>query len=222
MAAGCGGYNDTALDQLRQCPRAQAALGESIDWASFGCSSGQTSTGSGTGSASWSMPVAGSKSAGRYSFNLSKTGGGWAVRRAVLTVGDDEIDVRRCAPVTGPAFAETVRRTARVSAAIGPTPVPLGTTCSLQMGPADRKGAHPCRLIVDCGGRRLYGTGTTGYLDCFLDQGPGPGQPVLEDSEFSDKSGDPAVDLKVRSGQAIISDKVPEGLWTLTLQLDGQ
>ena len=166
------------------------------------------------------MPVQGSKGRGTYSFSIHKDGGPWRFQRAVLEAGGTELDVLRCAP-RGGTVVSPHRYVGQVTQSIGPAPVAVGAACEVRLGPNDRGSRpHICKLVIDCGGKRLYGKDAgSGYLECSLDPGPGTPMPVAEDRDFTDQGGDPAIDLRARAGTLTISDRDPGGIWTVSVRL---
>jgi hypothetical protein len=99
-AAWCMGYDDAVVETIEACPRAVELLGEDISPAWVGLSCGQSETGGGQGHASWTMAYAGSRERGQLDFNADKHGGEWTVRRAVLTVDGESIDLLACERAT--------------------------------------------------------------------------------------------------------------------------
>jgi len=98
IAAGsCMGYHDFVMERLSNCQPARDLLGDGIGVAYVGVSCGSAKTEGAYGRANWRMPVKGSKDSGTYEFYLEKHGGGWEMRSARLTVGDQEIDITSCA-----------------------------------------------------------------------------------------------------------------------------
>ena len=84
-ARGCGavgGETDEALAALKRCPSAREELGSDLGWAAVGCanceseSGGDPLNGGCHGSASWQMPVSGSRGSGSYNFRFSTPPGG--------------------------------------------------------------------------------------------------------------------------------------------------
>jgi len=77
-----GGETDAALAALERCPSAREELGSDLGWAAVGCanceseSGGDPLNGGCHGSASWQMPVSGSRGSGSYNFHFSTPPGG--------------------------------------------------------------------------------------------------------------------------------------------------
>ncbi|XXY44336.1 hypothetical protein WME91_30455 [Sorangium sp. So ce269] len=123
------------------------------------------------------------------------------------------------APVRGEplldATARALRRTARVTASSGPSPVKVGAQCTLRVSPLARPGK--CLTRLECGGRMLYGAGTTGVSECTEEQD----QVVrVHDGNTTRDGGDPALDLDVATGKITVRDEVASGTWTASMQLD--
>jgi len=87
---------DEALETVRACHRAQAALGDDIGPALTGCTSGKSRYDGSTGSASWNTTIEGSKGKGSLSWSARKDDGKWRIVRASLTVSGSSLDVLDC------------------------------------------------------------------------------------------------------------------------------
>ncbi|WP_437506330.1 hypothetical protein [Sorangium sp. So ce1099] len=123
------------------------------------------------------------------------------------------------APVKGEplldATGRALRRTGRVTASSGPSPVKVGAQCTLRVSPLARPGK--CLTRLECGGRMLYGAGTTGVSECTVEQD----QVVrVHDGNTTRNGGDPALDLDVATGKTTVRDEVASGTWTTSVQLD--
>ncbi|WP_437622442.1 hypothetical protein [Sorangium sp. So ce1151] len=123
------------------------------------------------------------------------------------------------APVKGEplldATGRALRRTARVTASSGPSPAKVGARCTLRVSPLARPGK--CLTRLECGGRMLYGAGTTGVSECTVEQD----QVVrVHDGNTTRNGGDPALDLDVATGTIAVRDEVASGTWTASVQLD--
>jgi hypothetical protein len=95
-SGGCGGYEGLVMDTLRVCPKARELLGDDVRESYVGCACGQMETGGGTGNASWSVPVSGSRGRGTYEYVLEQHAGRWQVMAATLHAQDQNVDVLGC------------------------------------------------------------------------------------------------------------------------------
>jgi hypothetical protein len=225
MGRGCGscmGYQDVVMDRLNGCPAAREVLGSPIKPALIGLSCGSAKTSGSTGRARWTMSVSGPKARGRYSFHVVKEGGPWRLVSGNLKAEGKNIDVGLCAVVGGDSsFAATQRLTGEVTSIVGAAPVAQGTTCTATVTPGG--GDKPCRAEVKCGGKIIYGERPeVGYAACTMEQGPG-GKAclVVQDRDFTPQGGDPALDLRVATGQLVVSDQLPTGMWVVNVKLAG-
>lgn len=125
------------------------------------------------------------------------------------------------APVTGEplldATSRAVRATARVTESTGPSPVKAGARCTLRASPLPRDGK--CLTRFECGGRMLYGAGTTGVSDCTVDADR---IVRIHDGDTTPHNGDPAFDLDLETGRVIVRDEVKGAPWTVGAQLDAR
>ncbi|XXX76819.1 hypothetical protein WMF30_55135 [Sorangium sp. So ce134] len=123
------------------------------------------------------------------------------------------------APVKGEplldATGKALRRSARVVESTGPSPVKPGAKCALRVSPLARGGK--CLTRLDCGGRMLYGAGTTGVSECAVE---GDQIARVHDGNTTPNGGDPAFDLDVAAGQATVRDEGKGGAWTVGIKLD--
>jgi hypothetical protein len=89
-----------------------------------------------------------------------------------------------------------------------------GQRCALRLIPNESP-RLTCRANLECGGRVIYGEGTTGYLECsFAD-----GVPVSAiDAEADD--GDPAFDMNLQGNRLIVSSDLPDAEYRVTVLLD--
>jgi hypothetical protein len=126
----CSSMDDShqvALDALRNCPRAHAALGDDIDAAWFGLHTGESSTGGGFGNASWSFAVTGSRGRGDFWYNAQMQGGEWRIVNASLEVDGETIQVPGgCGQLAVPA------------APAAPIAAPSTSPAAPSAGPCDR------------------------------------------------------------------------------------
>ncbi|WP_437608965.1 hypothetical protein WMF20_48935 [Sorangium sp. So ce834] len=123
------------------------------------------------------------------------------------------------APVKGEplldATGKALRRSARVTGSTGPSPVKPGARCTLRVSPLARGGR--CLTRLECGGRMLYGAGTTGVSECAVE---GDQVARVHDGNTTPNGGDPAFDLDVAAGRATVRDEGKGGAWTVGIELD--
>lgn len=103
VCTGCGslmGWHQAAMARLRACPTAMVVLGAPVSASSVGFSCGNFETTNGSGSASWRMPVSGSRASGTYHFHAIATNGTWTVRSGRVVVDGRTIDVVNCSGAT--------------------------------------------------------------------------------------------------------------------------
>jgi hypothetical protein len=224
LGRGCGscmGYQDMVMERVNACPRARELLGSPIKPALVGLSCGSASTGGGTGRARWTMSVNGPKARGRYSFHVRKEDGQWRLMTGTLKAGDTTIDVAVCAVVGGNTVAAAQSFSGQVTSTVGAAPVAAGTACTATVTPGD--GDTPCRTEVRCGNTIIYGaTPKVGYASCAMEQGADGTQTlIVQDREFTPQGGDPALDLRAATGQLVVSDQLPSGMWAVDIKLGG-
>ncbi|WP_437675707.1 hypothetical protein [Sorangium sp. So ce131] len=123
------------------------------------------------------------------------------------------------APVRGEplldATSRSLRRSARVTGATGPSPVKAGARCMLRASPLARAGK--CLTRLECGGRMIYGEGTTGVSECTVESD----QVVrVHDGNTTPNGGDPAFALDLATGKVSVRDETKSGAWTISVQLD--
>ncbi|MGK3998149.1 hypothetical protein [Sorangium sp. So ce1024] len=113
------------------------------------------------------------------------------------------------------ATRQALRRAARVTESTGPSPVKAGARCAIQASPLPRGGK--CLTRIACGGRMLYGAGTTGVAECTVE---GDQVVRVHDGNTTPNGGDPALDLDVATGRVTVRDEEKGGAWTVGMQLD--
>jgi len=96
-AASCEGYRQTLDESLATCPAVKKLLGDDPALSHVGLACGSTKSGGGTGTASWNLPVSGSRARGTLSVSLEKHGGQWAMTRGELSSRGDSVDLVQCA-----------------------------------------------------------------------------------------------------------------------------
>lgn len=118
-----------------------------------------------------------------------------------------------------PPLQEALERAATVERVEGQLGVSPGATCSLRIEPPSEPndpGSFNCRARVRCGGRYVYGHGTSGWNLCEVDA---DGAPVRL-SDGSDTDGDPMLDVDLEVGTLSIGSATGErsGRAVLTLR----
>ncbi|WP_438026108.1 hypothetical protein [Sorangium sp. So ce233] len=113
------------------------------------------------------------------------------------------------------ATRNTLRRSARVTESTGPSPVKAGARCALRVSPLPRGGK--CLTRLACGGRMLYGAGTTGVSECTVE---GDRVVRVHDGNTTQDGGDPALDLDLATGRVTVRDEGERGAWSVGVQLD--
>ncbi|WP_437570383.1 hypothetical protein [Sorangium sp. So ce542] len=149
--------------------------------------------------------------------SLGRTGAVWRdsapAYRVELTLSPQS------APVGGEplldATGKALRRSARVTETTGPSPVKAGAKCALRSSWIPR--SDKCRTRIECGGRMLYGAGTTGMSGCAVEEGR---VVRVHDGNTTQNGGDPALDLDVAAGRATLRDEGKGGAWTAGIELD--
>lgn len=112
-------------------------------------------------------------------------------------------------------FATRLDRRARVSAVTGSPPVSVGAACTVAVTPV-RDWESNCRVVVRCGATTIYGAETTGYAACFVDGGA-PARAY--DRKGTYENGDPTLFLDVPHDRAVLSDRIDDREWSVTLAL---
>jgi len=112
-------------------------------------------------------------------------------------------------------FARRLDRGARVAAVTGSPPVSVGAICTVAVTPV-RDWVSNCRVVVRCGAITVYGAENTGYAACFVDGGA-PARAY--DRKPSHQNGDPTLFLDVPHDRAVLSDRIDEREWSVTLAL---
>jgi len=120
--------------------------------------------------------------------------------------------IRRGRPVlarTVPPFEEVVTKTAKVASKTG-TPPFFTNTCTLVISPA-LAAKTTCRVTLTCGGKVVYGAGTTGFAECQLANGA-TGAPVsFVDPYPTPNGGDPELQANLEAKTAVLSDTTAAG-----------
>lgn len=211
----CMGFEAPAIRQIEACPLAIEALGAPVSRTWLGLSCGSAETSGSSGNADWMLPVAGPRGRGSLDLVAVKRGGGWVLQRALLETDRGTIDVLTCSGGS-PADIQPATYPARVASVLGEPAVAVGDACTVSIAAAPRGGNANCRVRVDCGGRYLYGAGTTGYALC---SGP-PAALVGRDDLPTSSGGDPTLDLDVSAREVILTDQTIRGTWVVQLAID--
>ena len=89
-------------------------------------------------------------------------------------------------------------------------------SCSLEIRPEPEGSNFSCRVLVRCGAQLLYGTGTTGYNRCEVEDGV----PVRAHDPVAYTDGDPELRLDLGEGTLLVRDDPPEGAWSATFAIE--
>jgi hypothetical protein len=119
------------------------------------------------------------------------------------------------APST-PAFVQTnAVYGAHVTVTSGASHVHVGDACRLDMTWTSDPNRY-CRVFVECGDRRVYGSVGEGWLPCSVS----PDQGILhaEDDNPTANGGDPRITFDRSTSTAVLGDDGPA--WTITLAVD--
>lgn len=127
-------------------------------------------------------------------------------------------------PVTGEPLIDPENRVERLSEAVvrtgtaskleGTPGVTPGAQCTVDVSPVT-SGDQNCRVRVRCGGKLLYGDGTSGYNKCTVKEGR-IGR--LSDPRPSSQDSDPILDMDLSENTVVVSDDV-DPPWKLTIAL---
>jgi hypothetical protein len=211
-APACFGFESPTLQAIEACPAAVEALGTPVGRSWLGLSCGGAETSGDSGNASWTFPVAGPRGSGSIDVVATQIGGRWTLSSAVLDTGGGTIDVLTCTTGGGGGIAAaTYEGTVRTT--IGAAPASVGDACRIEVTPSSG-GSYPCRVVVACDGRTLYGAGTTGYLACGLDTSRAL---TARDDSPTPNGGDPMLDLRASHGEVIVHDQAPAGAWAVSI-----
>lgn len=88
--------------------------------------------------------------------------------------------------------------------------------CSLEIRPEPEGSNFSCRVLVRCGPAILYGTGTTGYNRCEVEEGA----PVRAHDPVAYTDGDPELRFDLADGTLLVRDDPPEGAWSATFAIE--
>jgi len=99
-------------------------------------------------------------------------------------------------------LAATVLRTGSVAKLEGNPGVAAGAQCSVDVSPV-AAGAQNCRVRVRCGGKLLYGDGTTGYNKCAIREGR---LGRLSDPRPSSQDHDPELEMDLSENTVVVGD----------------
>ncbi|WP_437812817.1 hypothetical protein [Sorangium sp. So ce1078] len=162
----------------------------------------------------------GSRTGGRAEVSLDSVRRAGAVWRDSAPAYRVELTLAyQSPPVAGEPLLDAtgmaLRRSARVTESTGPSPVKAGARCALQVSPLPRGGK--CLTRLACGGRMLYGAGTTGVSECTVE---GDRVVRVHDGNTTQNGGDPAFDLDVATRRVTVRDEGKGGAWTVGIELD--
>jgi hypothetical protein len=105
-----------------------------------------------------------------------------------------------------PPFEQVVTRKAKVVSRTGAVPF-SAAACSLVVAPAYSKG-DTCRVTLTCGGKVVYGAGTSGYDRCLV----ADGRPTsFVDANPTPSGGDPQLQADLLTNTASLGDTAPSG-----------
>ena len=108
-----------------------------------------------------------------------------------------------------PAFNQIVTAKATIDSSTGTLPFP-GKTCDVTFGPSSYT-EHNCRVKVTCGGKLVFGIGTSGYESCFMRDG----LPYsVTDNEPTPVDHDPILSVDTVDKTMSMSDKTDAGTTT--------
>jgi len=126
-----------------------------------------------------------------------------------------ELAARAAAPVAPPDVVRTSVYGAHVTATSGASHVHVGDACRLDITSHSEAG-RLCRVFVECGDRRVYGSVGYGYLPCQVT--PDQGVVHAEDDNPTSDGGDPRITIDRITNTATVSDDGPA--WSITLAMD--
>jgi hypothetical protein len=121
--------------------------------------------------------------------------------------------IRRGRPMlarTLPPFEEVVTRTAKVVSKTGTPPFSV-TSCTMKISPALAT-KSTCRVTLTCGGKVVYGAGTTGYAECLLANGATGAPQSFVDPYPTPQGGDPEFQANLAAKTAVLSDTTEAGV----------
>lgn len=113
------------------------------------------------------------------------------------------------------ALPDEVIRPGRVVAVSGPAPAIVEAECRLQVIP-DRSPRFQARVVVECGGRTIYGAPGQGYVPCVIQR---RAFIRCEDRNGTSNEGDPMLVLDLPTDRLVVSDG-PELSWTVEIELE--
>jgi hypothetical protein len=202
----CDGAYEPAFKAINACPQAVELLGQDIQQAPLGLSCGSSETGGGSGRASWSVRVSGSKGSGSYSYAGSSNGSGWKLHRASLEVGDQEISIAPCGAMTKDPLNGAVEYQGTVNAANGKTSAKAGDTCTISVSPSPedaRAQGLNCHIKVKCGANVIYGWEGSGVTQCKVEAGKAT---HANDAQGAALGDDPILSLDLAAKRCKVSD----------------
>ncbi len=218
-----------AMQELNSCSAVTDRLGKPVEQKRWGGTWGSSDTRGGQwGNAQWSIPVAGPKASGRYSYAAELHGGGaWQILRASLKIGEDTINVVPCGDGWLAKTIESGKKSAplyqsfgevgTVAKASGRTSVKSGDVCEVSVTPVagfQKNTQFNCRIIVRCGPKVIYGWENSGYMNCETDRG----MPTRANDPWGTaKDTDPMIEVDLPNNRVVVSDDNPESTYTITI-----
>ena len=226
--ARCDGAYPLAMKQVNSCKAVTEKLGEPVEQKLFGRSWGSSSTSGGqSGTAQWSIAVAGPNGSGRYSYAAELHGGAWQVLRASLEVEDKQISVLPCGGEwmeksiekgkTSKPLLQAFGEKGTVAAATGKTSVKAGDSCDVSVTPNAEFGKgspYNCRVVVKCGPKVLYGWESAGYTNCETEEG----MPTTANDPWGTATdSDPIVEVDLPRNRVVVRDDNPASTYTIEI-----
>jgi len=227
MAKWDGSY-EIAMGAINSCKAATEQLGEPIEQRIWGRAAGSSEDRQGQwGTAQWSIPVAGPKGSGQYSYAAEMHGGAWQVLKASLDAGGEQIPVVPCgsewlaktieAAKKSKPLLQSFGQVGTVAAASGRTSVKAGDRCDVSITPdAGFMKTSPtnCRVVVKCGPKVVYGWEGSGYTNCETDRG----LPTrAADPWGTAKDTDPIVEVDLPAGRVVVRDDNPDSTYSIEI-----
>ncbi|HVU05731.1 MAG TPA: hypothetical protein VHE30_28475 [Polyangiaceae bacterium] len=108
---------------------------------------------------------------------------------------------------TIPAFAGVVKRKAKVVQRSGSVPF-SASSCDVVISPAYAEG-DTCRVLVTCGGKVMYGAGTSGYAHCLVANGA---PTSFVDARPTASGSDPELSIDLVAGTGTLGDTTKSGV----------
>jgi hypothetical protein len=217
-----------AMKEINSCKAVTERLGEPIEQKLWGRAWGSSDTRSGQwGNAQWSIPVAGPKASGRYSYAAELHGGSWQIIHASLEVGEERIVVVPCgsqwlaksieAGKKSKPLLQSFGQTGTVAQASGRTSVKTGDSCEVSVTPVSdfqKSSPYNCRVVVRCGPKVIYGWEGSGYTNCETDRGI---PTRANDPWGTAKDTDPIVEMDLPRSRVVVRDDNPDSTYSIEI-----